>query len=97
MRHPGVVRVVARGVAAGLPWYAMELLGRRSLADLRAELGQEKSSIAARFQEMKFAAPILPPQPVVERQRVADIGLKYPSGYVATAEPLQVIKHLARV
>ena len=34
MRHAGVVRVVARGVEAGLPWYAMELLTGRTLADL---------------------------------------------------------------
>ena len=34
MRHSGVVRVVARGVAAGLPWYAMELLSGRTLSDM---------------------------------------------------------------
>jgi serine/threonine protein kinase len=34
LRHAGVVRVVARGVEAGLPWYAMELLTGRTLADL---------------------------------------------------------------
>ncbi|MBL9104879.1 MAG: AAA family ATPase [Myxococcales bacterium] len=34
MRHPGVVRVVARGVTNGLPWYAMELLTGRTLAHL---------------------------------------------------------------
>ncbi|MET0390105.1 MAG: protein kinase [Polyangiales bacterium] len=35
--HPGVVRVFEHGVDAGMPWYAMELLEGRTLADLLAE------------------------------------------------------------
>ena len=31
IKHPGVVRIVDQGVAAGLPWYAMELLSGRTL------------------------------------------------------------------
>ncbi|NTX59276.1 AAA family ATPase [Myxococcus sp. CA051A] len=31
LRHPGVVRIVAEGVAHGLPWYAMELLRGQTL------------------------------------------------------------------
>ncbi len=31
--HPGVVRIVAEGLAEGVPWYAMELLQGRTLRD----------------------------------------------------------------
>jgi serine/threonine protein kinase/tetratricopeptide (TPR) repeat protein len=37
VRHPGVVRIVAEGVAGGLPWYAMELLEGRTLRDFLAQ------------------------------------------------------------
>lgn len=33
LRHPGVVRVVDRGLEGGLPWYAMELIQGKTLAD----------------------------------------------------------------
>jgi tetratricopeptide (TPR) repeat protein len=33
IRHPGIVRIFAEGVHEGLPWYAMELLSGRTLAD----------------------------------------------------------------
>jgi eukaryotic-like serine/threonine-protein kinase len=33
LRHPGVVRVLGQGVHRGLPWYAMELLTCRTLAE----------------------------------------------------------------
>src|SRR5581483_9152128 len=33
IQHPGVVRIVAEGVAGGLPWYAMELLEGQTLRD----------------------------------------------------------------
>ena len=33
VRHPGIVRVLDQGVEAGLPWYTMELLEGRTLAD----------------------------------------------------------------
>jgi eukaryotic-like serine/threonine-protein kinase len=36
--HPGVVRIVAEGVEAGLPWYAMELLEGSTLAEYNASL-----------------------------------------------------------
>ena len=38
VRHPGVERVVAAGVADGLPWYAMQLLEGRTLREHLAEL-----------------------------------------------------------
>lgn len=38
LRHPGIVRIVAEGVSAGVPWYAMELLVGETLADLHAKL-----------------------------------------------------------
>jgi tetratricopeptide (TPR) repeat protein len=31
LRHPGIVRILAEGADAGLPWYAMELLEGRTL------------------------------------------------------------------
>jgi serine/threonine protein kinase/tetratricopeptide (TPR) repeat protein len=34
LRHPGVVRVIAHGVDAGKPWYAMELLEGSPLAEI---------------------------------------------------------------
>src|SRR4051812_36193974 len=34
IRHPGVVRIVAEGVEGNIPWYAMELLEGRTLADV---------------------------------------------------------------
>ena len=41
IHHPGVVKIVAQGVAAGLPWYGMELLEghtlRKHLDGLRAQ------------------------------------------------------------
>src|SRR5438094_4224382 len=33
IQHPGVVRIVAEGVAGGIPWYAMELLEGQTLRD----------------------------------------------------------------
>jgi serine/threonine protein kinase/tetratricopeptide (TPR) repeat protein len=33
VRHPGVVRILAEGVADGVPWYAMELLEGATLRD----------------------------------------------------------------
>src|SRR4051794_30537033 len=38
LRHPGIVRILDSGTHEGIPWYAMELLGQRSMADLRDEL-----------------------------------------------------------
>ena len=38
MHHPGVIRVVARGVHRGRPWYAMELLQGMTLRSLLAGL-----------------------------------------------------------
>jgi serine/threonine protein kinase len=38
IHHPGVVRVVDQGIHEGLPWYAMELLEGRTLADLNREI-----------------------------------------------------------
>jgi serine/threonine protein kinase len=38
IRHPGVVKILGHGVEGGRPWYAMELLSGRTLADL-LELG----------------------------------------------------------
>jgi len=38
LRHPGVVRIVAEGLTAGVPWYAMELLVGETLADVHAKL-----------------------------------------------------------
>jgi tetratricopeptide (TPR) repeat protein len=40
LRHPGIVRVLGEGVYRGLPWYAMELLKGRTLADFASELGR---------------------------------------------------------
>ncbi len=39
VRHPGVVRIVADGVADGMPWYAMELLRGETLRDRNRSLG----------------------------------------------------------
>lgn len=33
LRHPGVVRILEQGVESAMPWYAMELLEGRTLAD----------------------------------------------------------------
>ena len=38
LRHPGIVRILDSGTHDGIPWYAMDLLEPRSLADLRDEL-----------------------------------------------------------
>jgi serine/threonine protein kinase len=44
LRHPGLVRVLAHGVDEGRPWYAMELLEGRTLAEVaaRPELRRER-------------------------------------------------------
>ncbi|MFN7973887.1 MAG: protein kinase [Acidobacteriota bacterium] len=48
IRHPGIVRIVDLGVAAGLPWYAMELIDgvtlRRWASDGRPEAELEAES-----------------------------------------------------
>ena len=41
IQHPGVVRFIEQGMDQGRPWYAMELLARRTLEDLRDELFPE--------------------------------------------------------
>jgi tetratricopeptide (TPR) repeat protein len=33
LRHPSIIRILAEGVLAGLPWYAMELVNGSTLAD----------------------------------------------------------------
>lgn len=38
LRHPGIVRIVAEGIADGMPWYAMELLAGETLADVHAAM-----------------------------------------------------------
>ena len=49
-RHPGLVRIIETGQSEGLPWYAMELLQGRSLAELMIELRGPKP-------------PSVPPEP----------------------------------
>jgi eukaryotic-like serine/threonine-protein kinase len=44
LRHPGIVRIVAEGVSAGVPWYAMELLVGETLADLHAKIWSRPST-----------------------------------------------------
>jgi serine/threonine protein kinase len=39
LRHPGIVRILDKGVANGLPWYAMELLEGRTLKSYAQRLG----------------------------------------------------------
>ncbi len=46
--HPGIVRVHAFGIDAGLPWCAMELVSGQSLAD-RLEAGTLDDLVAARL------------------------------------------------
>ncbi|RYZ09175.1 MAG: serine/threonine-protein kinase PknK [Myxococcales bacterium] len=41
--HPCVVRIVAEGLDEGLPWYAMELVEGRSLADVNDEIWGRRS------------------------------------------------------
>src|SRR5690349_12911540 len=41
VRHPGVVRVVAEGLAGGLPWYAMELLVGGTLREHHQKIWEE--------------------------------------------------------
>ncbi len=38
LRHPGIVQILDSGTDSGIPWYAMPLLERRSLADVRDAL-----------------------------------------------------------
>mgnify|MGYP000081236649 CR=1 FL=1 len=52
LRHPGIVAIRDSGTHRGIPWYAMELLGRRSLADLRAELGGDGARSPAALREV---------------------------------------------
>jgi hypothetical protein len=40
--HPGIVRIVDQGVAAGLPWYAMELIRGDRLRDVVARLSPRR-------------------------------------------------------
>jgi tetratricopeptide (TPR) repeat protein len=39
LRHPGIVRILDSGTHGGIPWYAMDLLESRSLADLGDDPG----------------------------------------------------------
>jgi serine/threonine protein kinase/tetratricopeptide (TPR) repeat protein len=43
VQHPGVVRILEQGLAAGLPWYAMELLEGRTLRALL--IGRRRSAL----------------------------------------------------
>jgi serine/threonine protein kinase/tetratricopeptide (TPR) repeat protein len=38
LRHPGIVRILAEGVADGMPWYAMELLVGETLEGVHGKL-----------------------------------------------------------
>ncbi|RKH54639.1 protein kinase domain-containing protein, partial [Corallococcus llansteffanensis] len=44
VRHPGIIRVVAQGVADGLPWYAMPLLPGPTLRDSVCPQGFEPAA-----------------------------------------------------
>lgn len=55
LRHPGIVAIRDSGTHRGIPWYAMELLGGRSLADLRAELGGDGARSPAALREVLTA------------------------------------------
>ncbi|MBL8971174.1 MAG: serine/threonine protein kinase, partial [Myxococcales bacterium] len=55
LRHPGIVAIRDSGTHRGIPWYAMELLGGRSLADLRAELGGDGARSPAALRDVLTA------------------------------------------
>ena len=50
IRHPGVIRILEDGLAEGAPWYSMEILDGRSLAQLIREMwrGTEAGSAHTR-------------------------------------------------
>jgi serine/threonine protein kinase/tetratricopeptide (TPR) repeat protein len=77
IQHPGVVRIVAEGVAGGLPWYAMELLEGRTLRDYHRAIWQpfaqrETQQLSTRIehkQHVQFEStvtgnPSKPPAPI---------------------------------
>jgi serine/threonine protein kinase len=51
LRHPGIVRILDSGTNDGIPWYAMELLGQRSMADFRDELWASGPPAPGRLRE----------------------------------------------
>src|SRR5262245_56978914 len=54
LAHPRVVRILDEGVDRGLPWYAMELLSGRTLADFVREIGaggERRAAAGGRLRE----------------------------------------------
>jgi len=64
---------------------------------LRAQLRQEHSPRTTCLEEEQFTPAVLPPQPTVEGQRVAHLGLQDPEGNVGATELPQVIQHFTRI
>ena len=70
LSHPGVVRVLDEGVEDGVPWYAMELLQGRTLAEFRDDsvisVGSDEITISgglAEVIETRIGASERPAQP----------------------------------
>ena len=53
LRHPGVVRIVAEGVEDNIPWYAMELLEGRTLADTIQSMWDDASRLTSGASERR--------------------------------------------
>lgn len=56
MRHPGVVRILDQGLEGGLPWYAMELLTGKTLADFNLGLWGGSDAVATRSRTADVSA-----------------------------------------
>jgi serine/threonine protein kinase/tetratricopeptide (TPR) repeat protein len=76
LRHPGVVRVVDSGVSNGTPWYAMDLLEGRTLAQwfdgTESTTGDSETQLLAQTQPVDYAG-------VAERVATADCGSVSPA------------------
>lgn len=108
IRHPGVVRILAEGMAGDRPWYAMELIVGRSLRSMLSETWQPTVS----FQTTMAAAVDLdaitretrtprPAQPVTRELRGAELAFPVGSeGAIARPPILEIaplLDHFARL
>jgi serine/threonine protein kinase/tetratricopeptide (TPR) repeat protein len=63
LRHPGIVQVVDQGVAGVIPWYAMQLLEGRTLAD----------RIRTSFGVVPRADDLAPTAPTLDREQIGPL------------------------
>ena len=77
LTHPGIIRVVEHGAAAGVPWYAMDLLSGRPLRAHLDTASPTRNTVVPRASSSTESLPpprLLPP-PTMDADALEDAGV----------------------